>query len=225
MKNIKIVLTGFFILSVSVCHMAQTVNWNALEQSNHFVALGVGWDYGLTYSVAYGYQLNSAIPLMLNGQVSIPSGELLLDDYKLKAGAQVVLLNQSHWKGALSLQGIYRRYGNPLVRLQNFGSEMKGTLGYYHDKWFFAGELGFDKAIVAHFEHSDIYKENILQTVQDGWYEPATGGHFLYGVQTGWSFRRSDISLSIGKVVTQDFKSTPLIPYYLSLAFSYRIGA
>jgi hypothetical protein len=97
-------------------------------------------------------------------------------------------------------------------------------LGYYKPKWFVAGEVGFDKAIVTYFKHSETFKETIFTDVKDGWYEPSTGGNFLYGIQTGYSFNKSDITLNIGMVTTQDFKTTPLIPYYLMLGYIHRIN-
>lgn len=202
---------------------AQTLNWNSLENSKHILNVGAGWDYSLSYSLGYTHRLNTKIPMILNTNFSIPSGENLLDDFKTKVGGQVVLLNKSNFKGSIALNGIYRRFETPLVRLQNFGSEMKGTFGRYKPKWFVAGEIGFDKAIVTHFKHSESFKENAFQEVRDGGYKPATGGNVLYGLQTGYSFKKSDITLNIGMVKTQDFKSNPLIPYYLMFGYNYRI--
>ena len=91
--------------------------------------------------------------------------------------------------------------------------------GYYKQKWFVAGEAGFDKAIVTHFKHTATYKQN-FPSVQDGWYEPATGGNFYYGLQTGYSFRRNDIYLKAGKILTQDFNTTPMVPFYLQVGYN-----
>ena len=63
------------------------------------------------------------------------------------------------------------------MTLANFGSDLSSTIGYYKPKWFVATEVGFDKAIVTHFKHSDLFKEH-FPDVKDGWYEPATGGNF-----------------------------------------------
>jgi len=223
MKSIKISIITIILSGFLNCTYAQTINWNSLNATKHIIGLGIGMDYSLAYSVGYVYKLNSKMPIVLNANFSIPAGENLLDDFKAKIGGQFLLLNKSNFKGSITLNGIYRRYENSLVRLQNFGSEMKGVYGYYKPKWFVAGEFGFDKAIVTHFKHSQVFKETIYEDVKDGWYEPATGGNFLYGIQTGYSFMKSDLMLNIGKITTQDFKTTPLIPYYLMLGFNYRI--
>lgn len=184
--------------------------------------LGSVIDYSLSYSAGYGYKLNSNLPIVLSFNLLQASGENQLDDFKTKIGGQIVLLNQPTFKGIITLNGVYRRFENDLVRLQNIGSEMKGTFGYYKPKWLVACEVGFDKAILTHFKHSDLYKKDIYQNVKDGWYEPATGGNFSYGLQTGYSFKKSDITLNFGKVITQDFKTTPLIPFYLRLGYNYK---
>ncbi|MFN3667563.1 MAG: hypothetical protein ACK4S0_15480, partial [Sediminibacterium sp.] len=214
MKATKILIFTITLLCIYQNGKAQTVNWNALKKSRHIISAGMGWDYSISYGFGYGYQMKTKIPLILSANFSIPSGENLLDDLKTKIGAQMMLWNTPNIKASVTLIGIYRRYENSLARLQNFGSEMKGTLGYYKTKWFVAGEVGFDKAIVTHFKHSQIFRETIFPDVKDGWYEPSTGGNFYYGIQTGYSFKMSDIILNSGIIITQDFKTSPLIPYY-----------
>lgn len=223
MKYLKILTPLFFVLFCARKGHAQTVNWNNSKPAKHLVFVETGWEHGLVYGIAYGYQPHFKTPLLLNAHISIPSGHKLFDDIKVKMGGQVVLLNGPNLKGSVALNGVFRTYENPLVRLSNFGSEMKGSLGYFKPQWFVAAEFGFDKAIVTHFKHSDSFRENIFRDVQDGWYEPATGGNFLYGIQTGLSRQKFDLSLRIGKVVAQDFKTTPLIPYYLALGFGVKI--
>ncbi|MBJ7429105.1 MAG: serine hydrolase, partial [Bacteroidia bacterium] len=149
-------------------------------------------------------QMKSQMPILLNVSYSFPSGGKLFDDFKTKIGGQARLYRIGNFKFSASIYGIYRRYENTLVRLQNFGSEMTGVIGYYKPKWFVAGEVGFDKAIVTHFKHSENFRNNFPEA-QDGWYEPSTGGNFNYGVQTGYSFKNSDLTLTIGKFITQDF--------------------
>ena len=221
MKSIILTIISLFLFHTVG---AQTINWKTMESSNHIVTAGIGWDYSIAFSAGYGYQLKSKLPLVLNVNFTKPSGKDLLDDFKTKIGGQIVLLNLSNIKGAITLNGLYRRYQNDLVRLQNFGSEMRGTFGYYKPKWFIAIEADFDKAIVTHFKHSVRYREVIYSDVIDGWYEPATGGNFSFGFQAGYSFRKSDITFNFGKIITQDFETTPLIPFYLRLGYNYKIN-
>ena len=115
-------------------------------------------------------------------------------------------------------------YETSYVRLLNFGSEFSGTLGYYRHSWFAAAQVGFDKAIVTQFKNSELYAENYTD-VQNGWYQPATGGNFFYGIQGGFSFGNFDVTAKAGKVIEQDFKTTPLIPFYGQLGLNWKIAA
>ena len=219
------------IITASLCILliqgfSQSVNWASLKKEHkhitHFTV--AGWDYGLVFGMGYSHQLKTKIPILLNASYSFPSGDRLIDDFKTKIGGQVRFYQINSFQFSASIHGIYRRYENPLVRLQNLGTELSGVFGYYKPKWFVAGEVGFDKAIATNFKHSASFQENVYAIVKDGWYNPATGGNFNFGIQSGYSFKQSDIVFKIGKVLTQDFKTTPLIPYYLQLGFNYKIN-
>ena len=223
MKNIKIIILVACLNLMAWQSFSQSVNWASLKSDNkHIVHITTGFDYGLVYGLGYSHKIKSKMPILLDISYSSPSGGKLFDDFKTKIGGQARLCRLRNFQFSASIHGIYRRYENTLVRMQNFGSEMTGVIGYYKPKWFVAGEVGFDKAIVTHFKHSENFNDN-FPDAQDGWYEPSTGGNFYYGIQTGHSFKNSDFTLKIGKVFTQDFKTIPLLPYYLQLGYNYRI--
>ncbi|MBW1658306.1 hypothetical protein [Flavobacterium quisquiliarum] len=214
-----------FLISLLTTHIsqAQTINWESLEKNQkHILNLNAGWDYSFVYGLSYGYHLKTELPIILESSISLASGEVIFDDFKTKIGGQIHVYQIKNFRFNASLHGIYRRYENPLVTLQNFGVDAGVVIGYYEPKWFASGEFGFDKAIVTHFKHSDIYKD-VYPDVKNGWYEPSTGGNFNFGVQGGYSFDRSDITLRAGKVMTQDFKTTPLIPFYVQLGYNYKL--
>jgi len=221
-KNKSVFLIAVvFLFSITAVH-AQTLNWGSLQkEQKHVVNMYAGFDYAVVCGIGYSYHLKSKLPMLLNVDFSEPAGENGFDDLKTKIGAKAEVFNYKNIKLIASAHGIYRRYQNPLVRLQNFGSEFAVATGYYKPRWFAAAEVGFDKAIVSHFKHSSIYKTD-YPAEKDGWYEPATGGNFSYGVQGGFSFKRSDITLKAGKVLAEDFKSKPTLPFYLQLGYNVR---
>ncbi len=220
-KTILFILIFFsFSYKIAQC---QTINWASLkDEHKHIVNAHAGFDYAFTYGVAYSYQLQTRIPVLLNVDFSTSAGEKILDDFKTKIGGQIRLYEVNNFQFSASVYGIYRRYEIPLVRLQNFGSEMNGLIGYYKPKWFAALEFGFDKAIVTNFKHSNLYKDDFPE-VKDGWYQPATGGNFKYGLQAGYSFKSSDVILKIGSVITQDFKTNPTLPFYGEVSYNFKI--
>ena len=223
MKKTKIIVVLVLSLFSFNTIFSQNINWKNLKnEEKHILNINAGWEYSFVYGISYGYKLKTKIPILIDASFSFPSGETIFDDFKTKIGGQINFYQINNLRFNSSIYANYRRTENPLVVLQNFGSEISTTIGYYKPKWFVAGEIGFDKAIVTHFNHSDIYKE-VYSKVKNGWYEPSTGGNFNFGIQTGYSFNRSDLTLRLGKVITQDFKTSPLIPFYAQLGYTYKL--
>ncbi|MBX2925699.1 MAG: hypothetical protein KF746_26115 [Chitinophagaceae bacterium] len=203
---------------------AQAVNWeNTSKQNKNLLHANIGAEYGVTAGLGYHHLIPvKRFPLWIGGEFSIPAGNELADDFKVRLGTQIRIAGLNHFQFSARVQGIARRYHNQSVTLFNFGSDFAGTLGYYRKHWFLGAEAGFDKAIVIHFKHSDWYKKNIYDNVQDGWYEPATGGNFYYGLQGSYSIKKVDITIKAGKILQQDFKSQPLLPFYGQLGINFR---
>jgi hypothetical protein len=224
MKKIKIliIITVFFYIPAT--SFSQTLNWASLKKNQkNIININAGVEHGVTIGAGYGYQLRSGLPIVLNAEYSFPGGEKLFDDFKIKIGGQIQFYETGNFKVSAKFYGMFRRYESDFARLLNFGTDLSVVAGYYKSKWFIACEAGFDKAIVTHFKHKDSYKA-IYPMVNNGWYEPATGGNFYYGLQTGYSFRETDIYLKAGKIITQDFQTRPLVPFYLQLGFNWKIN-
>ena len=175
-------LLFWLLLCVASPAVSQVLNWKALDSTRHIVHTSLGMDNGTVWHVGYSYKLQLGQPLVLGAQAAKPSGAVWLDDFTAQVGGQYVLFSRTHWVGSAAAYGLYRRYGSRAVRLQNFGSEMSLVFGYYRKHWHVAAEAGFDKAIVTHFKHSDLFKREVYGGVADGWYEPATGGLFNAGL-------------------------------------------
>ncbi len=221
MKNIGIMI-AVAIFCAADAVMAQNVNWRGFNtEQSHLLSLNVGWDYGTTIGIGYGYKLKSDVPVMLNVEFSLPLGKVLLDDFKVKLGGQAELVHLGNFAATVKVNSIFRRYENSLARLLDFGSEFAGSVGYYGPTWFAAAECGFDKAITTQLKNSALMRQYYPEA-KDGWYVP-TGGNFSYGIQTGYSFVNYDLHLRIGQVVTQDFKTTPMVPYYLQLGMNTKL--
>lgn len=222
MKQIKCLAVAG-LLCIAQTSFAQLINWKNLSPlQKHILSVNVGLDYGAVVGIGYSKQLKTKLPALLDISYSFPSGEKLLDDFKVKIGGRVRVYKIDNIQFSVSAHGTYRRFQNPLVRLQNFGSEMKAVAGYYRPRWFVAGEMGFDKAIVTHFKHSAEFKSSFPE-VRDGWYEPSTGGVFSYGIQTGYWFNNSAVTLEAGKLMNQDFQTKPLVPLYIRLGYNLAI--
>ena len=220
-KSVILIITFSFFKNKMY---AQVINWqNISKQDKHLLHANAGAVYGVTAGFGYHHLIPvKKFPLWLGGELSIPAGNGLADDFKVKLGAQIRIAAFNNFQFSARVQGISRRYHNQSVTLFNFGSDFAGALGYYRKHWFLGAEVGFDKAIVTHFKHSDWYKENIYDNVQDGWYEPATGGNFYYGLQGSYSMKKVDLTIRAGKLLQQNFKSQPLLPFYGQFGVNFR---
>jgi hypothetical protein len=224
MKKIKIIMVIALLFYYPVTSMSQTLNWAGLKKDQkHILNINAGVEHGIIFGAGYGYRLKSRLPVILNAEYSFPSGKDLFDDFKTKIGGQVKFYQTGNFHFSGKFYSVFRRYESEFVRLIDFGTDISATAGYYKSKWFVAGEAGFDKAIVTHFRHTDSYKA-LYPMVKDGWYEPASGGNFYYGLQTGHSFRSSEIYLKAGKIISQDFQTLPLIPFSVQLGFNWKIS-
>jgi len=220
-KNILLV---WIMMMVTYPIRSQTVNWYALNaKEKHILNANIGTEYGVIFGLGYGYHFdNRFFPLIIGAEASIPSGNTLLDDFKVKAGAHVRWAKIHDVQFSTRIQGIFRKFENKNVAISNFGVDMAGVIGYYRPTWFTGGEVGFDKAIVTHFRHSEHYKE-IYPEVKNGWYEPATGGNFYYGIQGGYSFSRQEVYVKLGNIVSQDFKTKPRLPFLVQIGYNYKL--
>jgi hypothetical protein len=218
MRNILIITILLYLLSNTL--NAQNINWRAFNQEQkQIIGINAGLDYGLTYGVNYGRKLNTKLPMVLNGELSFPSGNKVLEDFKVKMGVQCEVIHSGNFSATLKVNGIFRRFENDYARLLNFGSEFAGVAGYYKPRWYVAGELSFDKAIITHIKHLPAAIEN-NPDLTTGWYIP-TGGNFAYGIQSGIALgEKNDLNLKIGRVISQNFKTEPTLPFYLQIGYS-----
>lgn len=219
---IKIALLSTLLAMINPVH-AQPVNWARLDEGNkHVISANLGFEYGFVYGLAYRHQFRTGLfPFLASIEYSAPAGNDIFDDYKFETGVLIRWIKLNDFQFSTKANGVFRRYENDFARLVNFGSDMTGIMGYYRSRWFTSFEFGFDKAIVTHFKHSREY-QILNPIVANGWFEPSTGGNFYFGLQTGLSIRASDISLRMGKVLTQDFRTTPYIPYYFQFGYNVR---
>lgn len=221
MKKYRI--SVLFLMLAAGFLRSQILNWAALnKKERHILNANIGTEYGVIFGLGYGYKLNTGLfPIITGVEFSVPFGSTLLDDFKVKAGANIRWIKIRDFQFSTRVQGIFRRFENENVVISNFGLDMAGMIGYYRPKWFAGIEAGFDKAIVSHFEHTAHYKE-IFPEVKNGWYEPSTGGNFYYGVQGGYSFSHQEIYLKLGNIVSQDFKTKPQLPFLVQIGYNYK---
>jgi hypothetical protein len=221
MKKLQSACIILFVLLISKTGSAQQINWRTVNNHQpHIVHVNMGWDYATAAGIGYGQKLKTGLPVILNIEYSFPFGNTLFDDFKTKLGGQAEVLHIDPFSVSVKVYGVFRRYENNFVRLVDFGSEFSTNFGYYKSNWYIAGEVGFDKAIATNIKNSEEMKTSYPE-IQDGWYVP-TGGNFSFGIVSGYSFKSNDLYVKIGRTMTQDFKTTPAVPYYLQIGYNTR---
>ncbi|HNV98585.1 MAG TPA: hypothetical protein PKL06_04385 [Chitinophagales bacterium] len=210
----KYIASLFILLIVQQSH-AQSINWNDADTSRPVLIFGkFGVEYGVCYSLGGGYLTQLlGFPILLNASISLPVGETPFDDKKTKLGATIKWYSYKGFTVSTDIHGVYRSYENTYVHLDNFGSDLSATVGYYASHWFFAGQVGFDKAIATKYEHTPVY-QSIYPEVVNGWYEPASGGNFYYGLGAGATFYHYTIGMRAGKILNENFYAGPMLPFY-----------
>ncbi len=216
---IAVLLIG---LAAAEAGNAQNINWRSLrEDQRNVVQLNVGYDYGLTAQLGYSRSFTIIKPVVFGLDYASPMGNDLLDDFKVRLGAQVEIVEIDGFSATVKILSNFGRYQTDLVRIVSFGSDFAGLAGYYNPSWYVAGEFGFDKAVTSYLKHSDIMKA-MFPAIRDGWYVP-TGGHFYYGIQGGKTLGESlDLSLRVGATDAQLNDEEAVLPYYLQLGLGVK---
>ena len=215
MKNI--VLAILVVAALGDTGNAQNLNWRSLrEDQPSAVQFCVGYDFGAVAQVGYSRSVTLIRPVVLGMDYSFPMGSDLTDDFKVRLGAQIEIVEIDGFAATMKIFGLFRRYQGELATIQSFGSDLGVLAGYYTPAWFVAGEFGFDKSITSHISHSDIMRA-VFPAIRDGWYIPS-GGHYYYGIQAGKSIGESfDLSLRLGATNAQDNDENAVLPLYCQL--------
>jgi len=219
----KILLATIIMALFSEYSHSQNVNWRSLDngQSN-IVQFNFGYDFGAVSQVSYNRYIDGFMPIALGLDYALPMGNILLDDFKVRYGAQFEIVEWEGFSVTAKIYSNFKRYKTALVRTITFGSDFTAVAGYYRQTWHAALEYGFDKSIISHFKHSDIMKENV-PTIKDGWYIP-TGGYHYYGIQGSKTIGNTfDLSLRLGQTKAQFKDEDAVLPIYLQLGVGVRL--
>lgn len=221
MKKILIVII-VIIAAASENSTAQNINWRSLNEEQHnIIQVNFGYNFGVTTQVSYARSLTIIKPVVFSVDYSNSMGNVVLDDFKVRYGGQVELMEFGGFSVTAKIYSNFRRFKNALVRTVSFGSDFAAVAGFYMPTWYAAGEFGFDKSIISHFKHSEVMKANIPQ-IHDGWYIP-TGGHYYYGIQGNKTLGETlDISLRLGFTKAQFNDEDAILPVYVQVGTGFR---
>jgi hypothetical protein len=220
MKNfVKAMLVA---MALAEAGHSQNINWRSLgEDQRNVVQLNFGYDFGVTAQLGYSRSFTLVRPVVVGLDFSVPMGNVLVDDFKVRMGGEVEIVQAGAFSATIKIASNFRRYQTQLVRIVSFGSDFALLAGYYRTTWYAAGEFGFDKSIATNLKNSDILRAYFPE-IRDGWYVP-TGGHFYYGIQGGKTLGESlDLSVRLGGTRAQKRDEKAVLPYYAQLGLGVR---
>jgi hypothetical protein len=220
MKKYMVVMA--IVMTVAEVSLSQGINWRSLhDDQRNVIQLNFGYDYGVTTQFGYSRAFTIVKPVLVGIDYSFPMGDELLDDFKVRIGGQVEIVQIGGFSATARIMGSFRRYQNQLVRIASFGSDFAILAGYSEPTWSVTGEFGFDKSITSYVKHSDVMR-TAFPAVKDGWYIP-TGGHYYYGVQAGKTIGETyDVTLRLGATNAQDNDEDAMIAYYIQVGVGMR---
>lgn len=219
--KIFIILVVCSIISIAPVY-SQSVNWNWLEEENpNHLHLNVGYDFGFATQFGYSRYFKVFKPALLTIDYSLPMGNILFDDFKIRYGGQVEIAEWNNFKASMEVFGNLKRHETKLVRIVNFGIESLVHVGYYNPKWHMALEFGTINPLITNMKHSQIVTDN-YPDIQNGWYG-ASGGYFQYGIQGSKTIGSTfNLSGKIGYTNAFGIDKDAMLPYYANLGLMKR---
>ena len=218
----KLVAVIVVVMAVAEVSYSQNVNWRSLrEDQRNVVQFNFSYDFGVTAQLGYSRSFTLIKPVIVGLDCSVPMGSDLVDDFKVRIGGQIEIVEIDGFSATIKIASNFRRYQTQLVRIASFGSDFGVLAGYYRSTWYAAGEFGFDKSIATNLRHSDIMRAN-FPAIRDGWYVP-TGGNFYFGIQGGKTIGESlELTLRVGGTRSQMNDEGAVLPYYAQLGLGVK---
>lgn len=221
MKRISSITLGAVLSAAAASDAAAQWNVARFGADQNRVYTTFGLDPAFVSSVGYG----RVVPVkgrnfQLTGDLGVVTASMDVRDFRARVGAQGSLASWGSVYLTGSATAIARGTENSIYQGFSWGADLTGGLGVYRPRWFAAGEFGKDKSIITHVTHSDWYREHVYKDAKDGWYLDA-GGTWHYGVSSGLSFGRTEVSGRLGWLRTEDFNDL-MPPMYASLGLGFK---
>lgn len=220
MKRIVLIL-GILVLFVQIAPAREVMN--LMETDTKVVYLNLGLDP--TFIAGAGYAQSVPIPavnrnLTLVGDFAVPVFLPDLKDYQLQAGTRIPVIGFDNWQLVNRLNLKLTGNQNWMHYATGFSIEEGVLLGYFHPRFFVAGEFDYTKFLVTYYQHTDEYREEIYEDAVDGWYFN-TGGMLTAGLQGGFSIGRLEFGLRAGVFKTEKWNSPSASPFCANLTVNY----
>lgn len=203
------------LVAIALPAAAQEVT-NLPEGTRQSLGLDLGVDSALVTRFTYARQVDSAV---LYGRFTLPSVNMNLRDFAFEAGGRMTPLASGNWKLQVAFAPVVRLTQNDFFTATALGFHAALMPGYQGDRWGLVAELGYEKMLATHLNHSSLYRDIGYSGAKDGWYS-STGGTLQGGLRGAYRIGRVELSLAAGLLASEGL--TPLAPpFYGTLGSSY----
>ena len=181
----------------------------------------VGYDQAFVAQL--GYSRTTSLlghAVVLDGEVTLPWDTPDVDDFRVRVGAAVPLLDSGRWSLRARVAPTVRGNDNATARLLGVGADLSVLGGYRASSWFIGAEAGLDAELATYIIPSDAYRMRVYDGAREGWYS-ATEGTLRYGLHAGATLGRGELSLRVGQMYTTDLTPT-LLPLFATAGYGRR---
>jgi hypothetical protein len=205
----------FATIAIALPAVAQEVT-SLPEGTRQSAAIELGLQSALVTRASYSRHVG---PGLLYGRFTLPSVEMNLHDFAFEAGGQMDAIASGNWKLQVAFAPVMRLTENKFFSATGFGVHAALLPGYQGDRWGLMAELGYEKMLATHLNHSKLYRSVGYSGAKDGWYS-STGGTLQAGLRGGYRLGRVELSLAAGMLVTEGLNAE-LPPFYGTVGTAY----
>ena len=208
-------ISAFAAIAIALPVAAQEVT-NLPEGTRQSVSIDLGLQSALITRATYSRQIGSGL---FYGRFVLPSANLDLRDLAFEAGGQFTALARGNWKLNVGFAPVVRLTQNDFFSATALGVHAVLLPGYQGDRWGLMAELGYEKMLATHLNHSSLYRSVAYSNAKDGWYS-STGGTLQAGLRGGYRLGRVELSAAAGVLVSEGLNPV-MPPFYGSLGSGY----
>jgi len=215
MNRQTLFVSSFAAIALALPAAAQEVT-NLPDGTRQSVSIDLGLQSALVTRATYSRHLGSGL---LYGRFTLPSASLDFRDFAFEAGGQTALVASGNWKLNVAFAPVVRLTQNDFFSATALGFHAALLPGYQGDRWGLMAELGYEKMLATHLNHTSLYRNLAYSGAKDGWYS-FTGGTLQAGLRGGYRFGRVELSAAAGVLVSEGLNKV-MPPFYGTLGSSY----
>jgi hypothetical protein len=205
----------FAAIAIALPAAAQEVT-NLPEGTRQSISIDLGLESAVTTRASYSLHLG---PGVLYGRFTLPVAHPNLKDLAFEAGGQATALASGNWKLQVAFAPVLRLTENDFFSATALGVRAALMPGYHADSWGLMAELGYEKMLATHMNHSSMYRNLVYSGAKDGWYS-STGGTLQVGLRGGYRIGHVELTLAAG-LRTSEGLNAVAPPFYGTLGTGY----